>query len=76
MSQKMDTHSGKITPPGLTTTVANMAQDLMGPRDTITTNLPNARPGETMLSLQWYGNKGKSHRKIKAGDQAQNLIYL
>jgi hypothetical protein len=58
----METHSNKITPPGLTTTVANMAQDAMGPRDTVTTKFPNARPGETMLSLQWYGNEGKYYR--------------
>jgi len=55
----MDTHSNKFTLPGVTTTVANMAQDVMGPRDTATTNLPNARSGESMLSLQWYGNEGK-----------------
>lgn len=61
MSQKMETHAGKITPPGLTTTVANTAQDKMGPRDTVTTNYPNARPGETMLAVQWYGNEGKYH---------------
>ena len=63
MSEKMDTHSNKITPTGLTPTVANMAQHAMGPRDTVTTNFPNARPGESMLSLQWYGNGGKYNKQ-------------
>jgi hypothetical protein len=63
MSEKMNTHSNKITPPGLTTTVANMAQDALGPRDTVTTNFPNARQGESMLSLQWYDNGGKYNKQ-------------
>ena len=49
----------KFTPPGITTTAANQAQKHMGDRPTDTTNEPNFRPGETQLTLQWYGNKGK-----------------
>lgn len=59
MSLKMDTHSDKVDPPGLTTTAANMAQKEIGDRETLTTNQPNARPGETMLSNQWFGKGGK-----------------
>jgi hypothetical protein len=54
---KMD--SSKITPPGITTTVANQAQKTMGDRPTTTTNTPNMRPDSTQLTLQWWGNKGK-----------------
>ena len=54
----MDTQSDKITPPGITTTAANQAQNALGDRPTTTTNKPDTRPGETQLTLQWYGNKG------------------
>jgi len=47
----------KITPPGITTTVANQAQKAMGDRPTATTNTPNMREGEKQLTLQWFGNK-------------------
>ncbi|KUJ13777.1 putative zinc-type alcohol dehydrogenase-like protein [Mollisia scopiformis] len=47
----------KITPPGITTTVANQAQKAMGDRPTSTTNTPNMREGEKQLTLQWFGNK-------------------
>ena len=53
----MDT--SKITPLGITTTIANQAQKAMGDRPTTTTNDPKMRPNETQLTLQWYGNKGK-----------------
>lgn len=54
----MDTESSKITPPGITTTAANAAQKAMGDRETVTTNMPDVRPGETQLTLQWYGKQG------------------
>lgn len=50
--------SVKITPPGITTTVANQAQKAMGDRPTTTTNTPNMREGEKQLTLQWYGKRG------------------
>src|SRR4051812_46905181 len=50
--------TSNITPPGITTTVANQAQKAMGDRPTTTTNEPDMRPGETQLTLQWYGNRG------------------
>jgi len=46
-----------FTPPGITTTVANQAQKHMGDRPTATTNNPNMRPGESQLTLQWYGKR-------------------
>jgi hypothetical protein len=46
-----------FTPPGITTTAANQAQKAMGDRPTTTTNDPDMRPGESQLTLQWYGNK-------------------
>jgi len=49
--------TSNITPPGITTTVANTAQSAMGDRPTTTTNDPDTRPGETHLTLQWYGNR-------------------
>jgi hypothetical protein len=49
----------KTTPVGMTTTAANMVQHHMGERPTSTTNEPKTRPDQTMLSLQWWGNKGK-----------------
>jgi len=52
---KMD--SSKITPPGITTTLANQAQKTMGDRPTSTTNTPNFRPDSSQLTLQWWGNK-------------------
>lgn len=48
-----------ITPPGINTTAASQAQKAMGDRPTATTNTPNIRPGETQLTLQWFGKKGK-----------------
>ena len=54
---KMDTQSSKITPPGITTTIANAAQKAMGDRATVTTNAPDVRPGETQLTVQWYGKQ-------------------
>ena len=64
MSDKIDTQSNKITPPpGTAAAEANMTRDFMGFRDTITTNFPNARPGESMRSMKWYGNEGKYHRQ-------------
>jgi hypothetical protein len=62
----MDT--SKITPPGITTTVANKAQEALGDRPTATTNNPNYRENETQLTLQWYGNRGKfedNHTRAK-----------
>jgi hypothetical protein len=47
----------KSYPVGITTTGANAAQAAMGDRPTATTNQPNFRPGETQLTLQWYGNR-------------------
>jgi len=46
-----------FTPPGITTTAANQAQKHMGDRPTATTNEPKVRPGETQLTLQWYGKR-------------------
>jgi hypothetical protein len=46
-----------FTPPGITTTAANQAQKAMGDRPTTTTNDPNFRPGESQLTLQWYGKR-------------------
>jgi len=46
-----------FTPPGVTTTAANQAQAALGDRPTTTTNNPDTRPGETQLTLQWYGYK-------------------
>lgn len=51
----MDT--SKITPPGITTTAANMAQNHLGDRPVSTTNQASTRPDQKMLSLQWWGNK-------------------
>jgi len=52
-----DTHNHKFTPLGITTTAANWAQKEMGDRKTVTTNKPKYREGQTMLALQWYGDK-------------------
>jgi len=49
--------SSKFTPPGINTTVANQAQKILGDRPTATTIHQKYRPGETQLTLQWYGNK-------------------
>ncbi|KFY32162.1 hypothetical protein V493_00451 [Pseudogymnoascus sp. VKM F-4281 (FW-2241)] len=45
------------TPVGITTTAANIVEHHLGERPTTTTNEPNVRPNQTMLSLQWWGNK-------------------
>jgi len=50
-------NSSKVTPPGITTTAANVAEDKLGDRDTATTNVPATRTGQEMLSLQWWGKK-------------------
>lgn len=51
--------SRKVTPPGINTTGANLAEEKLGDRDTATTNAPATRSDQEMLSLQWWGNKGK-----------------
>jgi hypothetical protein len=48
----------KLTPPGVNTTMANQAERALGDRATSTTNQQKYRPGETQLTLQWYGDKG------------------
>lgn len=53
----MEPQAGKVTPPGITTTVANLAQKAMGDRDTSANVIPHARKGETQLTLQWYGKQ-------------------
>jgi len=49
--------SANITPPGITTTAANMAQKYLGHRPVSTNNQASTSPDQTMLSLQWWGNK-------------------
>lgn len=56
----MDTQADKFTPPGLNTTVANAAEKAMGDREVSVTVNPRIREGEKQLTLQWYGNRGKS----------------
>ena len=67
----MDT--SKIIPLGITTTVANKAEDVMGHRPTTTTNAPKTRPNETMLSLQWYGNRGLSRTRHTSKSRTNGL---
>lgn len=41
----------------MNTFVTNKVEEYLGDRETVTTNKPLTRPGESMLALRWYGNK-------------------
>lgn len=55
-----DSNAKKFTTPGITTTLANKTLDILGDRGTVPTTHPKFRSDDTQLTLQWYGNQGKT----------------
>jgi threonine dehydrogenase-like Zn-dependent dehydrogenase len=41
----------------MNTFIANLAEEMLGDRPTVTTNNSKYRDNETMLALRWYGNR-------------------
>ena len=50
----------------MNTIVANKAEEKLGDRPTATTNEYDARPGETMLALRWYGDRDVRVEEVPA----------